>query len=139
MKENNISFRLEKEEDYEIVENMIRDSFWNVYMPGCSEHLLIHNLRSSNDFVKELDIVMEQDDRIIGQNVFVKAEIKTDDGNIIPCLTMGPISILKELERKGYGKQLLDYSLKRARELDYGAVLIEGNIEFYKHSGFDFE
>lgn len=138
MKENNISFRLEKEDDYEIVENMIRDSFWNVYMPGCLEHLLIHNLRSSSDFVKELDIVMEMDGEIIGQNVFARAEIKTDDERTIPCLTMGPISVLEKLKRQGFGKMLLDYSLEKAKELGYGAVLIEGNIEFYKHSGFDY-
>ncbi len=107
-------------------------------MPGCSEHLLIHNLRSSSDFVKELDIVMEMDGEIIGQNVFVHAEIKTDDGKSIPCLTMGPISVLEKLKRQGYGKMLLEYSLEKAKELGYGAVLIEGNIEFYKHSGFDY-
>lgn len=138
MEENIITFRLEEEKDYEIVENLVRDSFWNVYQPGCVEHLLIHNLRNAIDFVKELDFVMEKDGEIIGQNVFVRAVIQAKDGRVIPCLTMGPISVREDLKRKGYGKILLDYTLNKARELGYGAVLIEGNIEFYKNCGFDY-
>ena len=51
---------------------------------------------------------------------------------------MGPIGITPELKRKGYGKKLLDYSLEKAAELGFGAVLFEGNIGFYSKSGFDY-
>lgn len=138
MNTNNIIFRLEKEEDFKEVENLVRDSFWNVYRPGCLEHYVLKNLRNDPDFVPELDIVMEKDGRIIGQNVFVKAVIKSDDGRDIPIMTMGPICISHELKRQGYGKMLLDYSLKKAKELGCKAVCFEGNILFYGKSGFDF-
>ena len=81
---------------------------------------------------------MEKDGKIIGQNIFVKANIKGDNNKNIPVLAMGPICITPELKRQGYGKILLDYSLQKATELGFGAVCFEGNIEFYKHSGFDF-
>ena len=81
---------------------------------------------------------MEKDGEIIGQNVLVKANIKADDGRNIPILTMGPICITPELKRQGYGKILLDYSLKKATELGFGAVCFEGNIGFYGKSGFTF-
>ena len=42
---NDYTIRLEKEEDYRTVENLVRESFWNVYRPGCSEHYVIHVLR----------------------------------------------------------------------------------------------
>ena len=130
--------RLEEKKDYAKVENLVRESFWNVYRPGCSEHYVIHVLRDDPAFVKELDFVMERCGRIIGQNMFMRTVINADDGRNIPVLTMGPIGITPELKRKGYGKKLLDYSLEKAEALGFGAVLFEGNIGFYGKSGFDY-
>ena len=132
------SIRQEKKEDYAEVENLVREAFWNVYRPGCSEHFVIHVLRDDPAFVKELDFVMEQDGRLIGQNMFMKTVINADDGRDIPVLTMGPIGILPELKRQGYGKILLDHSLEQAAAMGFGAVLFEGNIGFYGKSGFDY-
>ena len=137
MNKNDYMIRLEKSEDYRAVENLVREAFWNVYRPGCSEHYVIHVLRNDPAFVKELDFVMEQDGKLIGQNMFMKTIIDADDGRKIPVLTMGPIGIAPELKRKGYGKVLLDYSLEKATEMGFGAVLFEGNIDFYGKSGFD--
>ena len=136
--EKDYTIRLEKAKDYREVENLIRESFWNVYRPGCSEHYVIHILRDDPDFVKELDFVMEQNGKLIGQNMFMKTVISADDGRDIPVLTMGPICITPELKLKNYGKALLDYSLKKATELRFGAVLFEGNIGFYGKSGFKY-
>ena len=134
----NYIIRPERKDDYETVENLVRESFWNVYRPGCSEHYVIHVLRGDPAFVGELDFVMEQDGKIIGQNMFMRTVIDVDDGREIPILTMGPICITPELKRKGYGKALLDYSLERAAEQGFGAVLFEGNIGFYGKCGFDY-
>lgn len=138
MNKNEYIIRLETSSDYDEVENLVRESFWNIYRPGCFEHYLLHCLRNNKDFVPELDFVMEKDGRIIGQNVFVKAKINSDDGKEIPIMTMGPICIANELKRKGYGKILLDYSLGKAKQLGVGALCFEGNIDFYGKSGFDF-
>ena len=135
---NDYTIRLEKAEDYREVENLVRESFWNVYRPGCSEHFVIHVLRDDPAFVKELDFVMEQNGVLIGQNMFMRTVINADDGRVIPVLTMGPIGITPELKRKGYGKKLLDYTLEKAAAMGFGAVLFEGNIGFYGHSGFTY-
>ena len=133
---NSIMIRLEKKEEYREVEKMVRDSFWNVYRPGCFEHYVLNQLRDDPAFVPELDFVMEQDGQLIGQNMFMRANIKADDGRTISIMTMGPICITPEPKRKGYGKILLDYSLEKAKELGCGAVCFEGNIDFYGRSGF---
>lgn len=138
MNTNDIIIRLEKKVEYKEVEKLVRESFWNVYKPGCSEHYVLHVLRDDPAFVKELDFVMEKDGRLIGQNVFVRTVINADDGRDIGILTMGPICIAPELKRKGYGKLLLNYSLEKAAEMGFGAVLFEGNIDFYGKSGFDY-
>lgn len=134
----NYLIRPEETKDHRAVEELIRESFWNIYRPGCSEHYVIHVLREDQAFVKELDFVMELDGRLIGQNMFMKTVIEADDGTTVPVLTMGPICIANDLKRQGYGKALLDDSLQKAADLGYGAVLFEGNIDFYGKSGFDF-
>ncbi|MDD6807039.1 MAG: N-acetyltransferase [Oscillospiraceae bacterium] len=136
MNKENINIRLEENKDRSKVENLIRESFWNVYRPGCYEHYLITKLRNDENFVHELDFVMEKDGEIIGQNVFVRAIINADDGRKIPIMTMGPICITPKLKRQGYGKILLDYTMEKAKELGCGALCFEGNIDFYGKSGF---
>lgn len=138
MNKNDYLIRLETPVDHAEVEYLVRESFWNVYRPGCLEHYVLHCLRKDNAFVPELDFVMEKDNRIIGQNIFMHARIKADDGRKIPIMTMGPICIANELKRKGYGKILLDYSIEKAKEMGAGALCFEGNIDFYGKSGFTY-
>lgn len=138
MNKNNITIRLEKKEENREVENLVRESFWNVYRPGCLEHFVLNQLRNNPDFIAELDYVMELNGKLIGQNIFMKAVIKADDGRDIPIVTMGPICITPELKRKGYGKVLLDYCLDKAVKMGFGAVCFEGNVDFYGKSGFTY-
>ena len=138
MNNNDYIIRLEEKKDHRIVENLVRESFWNVYRPGCSEHYVIHVLRNDPAFIPELDFVMERGGRLIGQNMFMKTIIDADDGRVIDVLTMGPIGIIPDLKRLGYGKAMLDHSLEKAAEMGFGAVLFEGNIGFYGKSGFDY-
>lgn len=138
MNKNDHIIRLEKIEERREVETLVRESFWNVYRPGCLEHYVLNQLRNDPAFVPELNFVMEKDGRIIGQNMFMRASIKADDGRDIPIMTMGPICIANEHKRQGYGKTLLDYSLEKAEELGCGALCFEGDINFYGKSGFAF-
>ena len=138
MNKNDCIIRLERKEEQRQVENLVREAFWNVYRPGCMEHYVLHRLRNDSAFVPELDFVMEKDGELIGQNMFMRAEIRADDGRVIPILCMGPICIRKDLQRQGYGKALLDYSMEQAAALGYGALCFEGNIGFYGKSGFTY-
>lgn len=136
MNKNDCIIRLERKDERREVENLVREAFWNVYRPGCFEHFVLNQLRNDPAFVSELDFVMEKDGELIGQNMFMRAVIKADDGRDIPIFTMGPICITPRLKRKGYGKKLLDFSLEKAAEMGAGAVCFEGNIDFYGKSGF---
>ena len=135
---NDCIIRLERTEEHRETETLVREAFWNVYRPGCLEHYVLNQLRNDEAFVPELNFVMEKDGRLIGQNMFMRAVIKADDGRDIPIMTMGPICITPELQGKGYGKILLDYSLEKAAELGCGALCFEGNINFYGKSGFTY-
>ena len=122
MNKNDYIIRLERKEEYRDVENLVRESFWNVYRLGCQEHYILKQLRDDPAFVHELAFVMEKDGKLIGQNIFVRAIIKTDGGRDLPIMTMGPICIASELKRQGYGKIVLDYSLDKATALGCGVL-----------------
>lgn len=136
MNKNDYTIRLEEKKDYPHTEYLVREAFWNVYRPGCLEHYVLHCMRSDPDFIPALSFVLEKDGNIIGQNVFVRAHISSDDGRKIPLAAMGPICIAPPFQRQGWGKLLLDYSLEKAREYGIPALCFEGNIGFYGKSGF---
>ena len=135
---HDVIIRNERPEEYRTTEKLVRESFWNVYRPGCLEHFVLHELRNDPAFVRELDFVMYKDGQMIGQNMFMHAVINADDGREIPIMTMGPICIANEYKRQGFGKILLDYSLEKAKEYGCGALCFEGNINFYGKSGFTY-
>ena len=132
-----MNIRNEQPADFREVENLTREALWNVYRPGCTEHYVLHKYRSNPDFIPELDFVMEEDGKIIGHVMFSKAELVKDDGTKIPSWTFGPISIHPDYKRKGYGLKLLNFALEKAKAMGVAFLCMEGNIEFYKHAGFD--
>ncbi|MBR4778935.1 MAG: GNAT family N-acetyltransferase [Bacteroidaceae bacterium] len=133
-----MNIRLEQPQDYREVECLTREAFWNVYRPGCTEHYVLNRFRIRPEFIPELDFVMEDGGgRIIGHVMFSKAEILLDDGTPFPSWTFGPISIHPDCKRRGYGLQLLTHALAKARALGVGLLTMEGNIDFYRHAGFD--
>lgn len=136
MKSDDIIIRRETPSDYDAVEHLTREAFWNVYRPGCTEHYVVHVLRKDPAFVPELDLVMERNGQLIGHVMYMRAKITADDGRELPLMTFGPISIHPDFQRQGLGKRLLDESMERAKELGAGALCIEGNIAFYGKSGF---
>ena len=134
--DNIIKIRNETPADYEAVEHITRQAFWNLYIPGCNEHYLVHVMRSHADFVPELDLVVELDGRVIGNIMYTKARLTDQSGQEKPILTFGPVSVAPVYQRRGYGKALMEYSFDRARELGYDVIVIFGNPGNYVGRGF---
>ena len=132
----NILLRPEEEKDYNVVENLTREAFWNVYRPGCDEHLLIHNMRKAKEFIKELDYVAIFNDEIAGNIVYAKTKIigtnKEHD-----VLTFGPVSVLPIHHKKGIGKKLIEHTIVKSKEMGFNAIIIYGNPKYYER--FDFK
>jgi len=126
----------ERPEDFRIVEELIKRAFWNVNFPGCDEHYLAHHLRTQKDFLPELDFVLKLDGKIIANIMYVKSKLIDENGGEKIVLTFGPLGVLPEYQRQGYGKRLLDHSLEKAKAFGYEAVVIFGNPENYVTSGF---
>ena len=131
-----VTIRNEVEADYKAVEGMTRKAFWNLYAPGCDEHYLVHVMRAHADFLPELDFVVEADHKIIGNIMYTKAKLIDACGEEKEILTFGPLSILPEYQRMGYGKLLLEHSFERAIALGYDAIVIFGTPGNYVGRGF---
>ena len=128
--------RNEKETDYRRVEEITRKAFWNLYAPGCDEHYLVHIMRTQKDFIPELDFVIEVDGQVIGNIMYTKAKLIDESGEEKEILSFGPVSILPEYQRRGYGKKLIEYSFEKAAVLGYDVIVIFGNPGNYVSLGF---
>lgn len=134
--EKKINIRNERKADYEKVEKITREAFYNMYVPGCVEHYLIRLLREHEDFIPELDFVLELNNEIIGNIMYTKAKLVDEAGNQKDILTFGPVCIKPDYQRQGYGKMLIEHSFKRALELGYDTVVIFGSPANYVSLGF---
>jgi predicted N-acetyltransferase YhbS len=132
----NIIIRLEKLEDYSEAENLTREAFWDLYKPGCDEHLVLHKIRNAPAFVGELGFVACDNNKIVGNIIYSKAKIVNSKGEESIVLCMGPFAVLPSYQKKRIGSLLLKQSVKRARELGYKAVIIFGNPDYYHRFGF---
>lgn len=131
-----ILIRNEEKSDYRTVEEITRKAFYNLYIPGCAEHYLVHIMRSHKDFLPELDFVIELDGRVIGNVMYTKARLVGETGEEKEILTFGPVCILPEYQRMGYGRMLLEHSFQEAAALGYDVIVIFGNPGNYVSRGF---
>lgn len=130
------SIRNEQTKDLREVEELTRKAFWNLNVPGCSEHYLVHVMRNHPDFIPELNFVLEKDNHIIGNIMYAKAKLVDEENREKQILTFGPVSILPEFQRKGYGKTLIEYSFLKAKAMAYDVIVIFGNPDNYVSRGF---
>lgn len=131
-----LTIRREQEADRKTVEDLTRRAFYNLYIPGCVEHYLVHCMREHEDFIPELDFVLELDGQVIGSIMFTKSTLTDEQGVKREILTFGPLCIAPEHQRKGFGKKLMEHAFRQAAELGYDVIVIFGSPANYVSSGF---
>lgn len=134
--QNKIGTRLEVPGDYDEVEQLTREAFWNQHVPGCNEHYLAHTLRNAACFLPELDFVAVSSGRLVGNIMYTRALVRGDDGEDYPELSFGPVSVLPEFQGTGVGSALILHSLAAAKRAGHTAVLIYGDPDYYCRFGF---
>ena len=117
-------------------ESITREAFWNLYKPGCDEHLILHNLRKSKSYVSELDLVAVAEDEVIGHVISTKAKIIDPKNLEHEVLCVGPVCVLPDYQKKGIGSKLMNQSIRRARELGFPGMILFGDPEYYHRFGF---
>ena len=126
-----ITIREELESDYKIVENLTREAFWNLYVPGCCEHYLVHIMRDHKDFIRDLDYIALADSQIVGNIMYTESKVIDEKDKPLRIITFGPVSILPEYQRKGIGSALLKHTIQKAKERNDKAIIIYGNPKNY--------
>lgn len=121
--------------DYKEVEILIREAFWNVYRPGCSEHLVVHNIHEDKKSIEELELVAEYGRKIVGHIVYTKGYMGGVDNKTFAAF--GPISVMPEFQNKDIGSKLIKISLQKAKRMRFSAVFITGNEKYYSRFGFE--
>jgi putative acetyltransferase len=132
----NLIIRQEQQNEYRAVDELTREAFWNLYVPGCSEHYCLHQMRDSADFIPELDLVAELDGKVIGNIVYTRGKVVSDTGKSREVISFGPLSVMPAYQRQGGGKALIRYSLDKAVSLGFTAVCIYGDPRYYSRFGF---
>lgn len=132
----NLTIRNERASDYRAVEELVREAFWNLYVPGCNEHFVLHNLRNSNDFIPELDFVAEKEGQIVGQIVYSRGIIKMQQGEKKEIISFGPVSVLPVFQKQGIGSALINHTINLAKDMGYPAICIYGDPRYYSRFGF---
>ncbi|MDO8106379.1 N-acetyltransferase [Isoptericola sp. b441] len=127
--------RPEERRDHRAVEVLTRDAFWGTSGPRCDEHLLVRRLRSAPSFVRELDVVAEEDGELVGHVVYSRAWVQGPRARH-EVLTFGPLSVLPSHQGQGVGSALMRHTLARAARLGHRAVVVYGHPDYYPRFGF---
>ncbi len=127
---------METAADYRAVEELTREAFWGFTSPTCDEHYLVNTLRKSAAFVPELDFVVEVDGKLVGNVMYSKAKIVSEDGTENEVLTFGPLSVLPQYWCKGVGSALMRHSIAEAKRLGYRGIVFFGHPDYYPRFGF---
>jgi len=131
-----ILIRPETENDYFENEYVTREAFWNLYVPGCNEHYLVHVLRKHADYLPEFSFVAEYQNKIIGNIFYARSHVINEQDQRMDTLTFGPVSVLPEFQRKGVGSALIQHTVAIARQKNYPAIIIYGSPSNYCKHGF---
>ena len=130
------TIRPEEEKDYRAVEELTREAFWDLYHPGCCEHLIVHKIRTVPAFVKELSYVACDGQTVIGNIIYSRAKVVDGQDQAFEVLCMGPIGVLPAFQKKGVGSELMHCTIEKARALGFKAIILFGNPAYYQRFGF---
>lgn len=131
-----VIYRKEQSGDYRQSESVVREAFWNRYAPACSEHFLLHEMRSSDAFDGDLSIVACSGGRVVGIVAGVAGRIEADDGRRVAVATLGPIAVAPEYQGRGIGSALIGRFNAAAAGMGFAAVVLCGDPDYYCGRGF---
>lgn len=131
-----INIRKTEKSEYYQTEFLTRETFWNLYKPGCNEHLILNKLRKSSAYIKELDLSAVHENEPIGHVISSKAKIVDTNQKEHEILCLGPLTVMPGFQNKGIGSMLLNESMRVARQLCYRGIILFGNPAYYQRFGF---
>lgn len=100
-----------------------------------NEARLVEALRQAGDFDPRLSLVAEYEGTVVGHILFSVVHIEQDGGQT-RALSLAPMAVVPEHQRRGVGSALVPSGLQACRRTPYGLVVVVGHPEFYPRFGF---
>ena len=117
--------------------DLVEDVFakWDSPKEGKAVRQLVEEIRLKKYYIPELELIMGNEyDDVIGYAMFSRFHIEGRYENELLMLT--PVAVKTELQRQHISKDLLEYGFEKARDLNFKAILVEGNPRNYNPRGF---
>ena len=130
-----IEIRKERESDWYETEAMTRRAFFNKFVPGCNEHLLVHKLRSHPAYLPEFSRVAVADGHVVGTILYFLSKVQAGNREI-PVPSFGPLCADHRYKNHGIGAKLLESTLPLVKAAGYPGVIIVGEPDYYPKHGF---
>ena len=132
-----LQFCEEADVDRPVLIGIVRDAFWNLYQPGCDEHVVLQKLWDSDDYLRDLSLVAKANDgKIAGYIAYSKSRIVDSAGSVTEAITFGPVAVSPGFQGKGIGKKLIKKSIQNCREKGHKVIVILGYPTLYSQFGF---
>jgi putative acetyltransferase len=125
-----VTIRKETHRDYDQI-SLVNDMAFSKKL----ESELVVNLRKLAEFLPELSLVAEFNNKIIGHILFFPIYISSEN-NKIQTLSLAPMSIMPGFQNKGLGGDLITAGLKAADEMGFTSVVVLGHPRYYPKFGF---
>jgi putative acetyltransferase len=125
-----IFIRKETPADFESIKEVNNLAFHQI-----QEGELIENLRKKAEFVPELSLVAIHKNKIVGHILYFPIIIITEK-NVVRTLSLAPMAVLPDYQKKGIGGTLIKAGLEKAKELGFISVVVLGHPEYYPRFGF---
>jgi putative acetyltransferase len=103
---------------------------------GSEEADIVDRLRSGGLVVASLVAVL--DGQVVGHILFSELPVDAQHSTI-PAVSLAPMAVRPEWQRRGIGSELVRRGLEVCRERGKAAVLVLGHPEYYPRFGFSSE
>ena len=124
-----ITIRTEEEKDYKRIDKINKLAFQQE-----DESILIEKIRKGENFIPELSLVAEIDNKIVGHILFSK--IKIIGSSVFESLALAPMAVIPDFQKKGIGVALINKGMKKAKEMGFDSIIVLGHNEYYPKFGF---
>ncbi len=131
----NITVRQEQQGDFKLIYDLVKVAFATARVSNGQEQDFVEKLRDSENYIPELALVAEEDQKLIGHIMLTKSHI-SDRGSQQKTLLLAPISVVLEYRNRGVGSRLISRSFELARDMGHKSVFLVGDPAYYRRFGF---
>ena len=123
------------DQDRAEVLSLVKTAFEDAEFSDGREQHLVDRLLASEGYQPALSLKAVANHRIIGFVLLSEIEMRNSKG-CWASLSLAPVAVLPEFQRKGVGKALILKAHEIAEALGYASVIVVGHKDYYPKFGY---